>query len=307
MPIRTNGGVFNTQMLTGSLVHYVVCGANFSGAINSFGKPVPNSAAEIIFNRIEAGAYVNIMNPNECNLSFALEADRSIWNETSLTIMVQGLGSDVGIDHIDCTLCTVKEVPYVWGSCNPAGATSFLDLTDTPAAYAGSAGYVVSVNSLESGLIFAPATSSNAFAFAASPSQLTIPAVGSDTLTFVAGSNVNITTNALAKSITINSTAGTDYIPIPPGTNMLVSTKYFVTSTGTVTLPILTGMIAGGGESVVVTKPVGVSIFITVGQPSDIIKTDLGDTDTIEFDATQQVIFVASDANTWNLQIGSAV
>ena len=105
MPIRTHGGVFNDQMLTGSLSHYVVCGADFSGAINSFGQPVPFSAAEIIFNRIESGAYVNIMNPNSCNLSFALEEDRSIWNEVTLTAMIQSLGPDVGVDHVDCTVC----------------------------------------------------------------------------------------------------------------------------------------------------------------------------------------------------------
>jgi hypothetical protein len=306
MPIRTSGGVFNDQMLTGSLSHYVVCGANFSGAINSFGQPVPFSAAEIIFNKIEAGAYVNIMNPNECNLSFALEEDRSIWNEASLTAMIQSLGPDVGVDHVDCTVCVCTRVPYVW-ACG-TGVDTFLELLDTPNTYAGSAGYVVTVNPAETGLIFTPAgAGSNAFSFIASPAQPTISAVGSDTLTFVAGTNVVITTNAFAKTVTIDATASgsNDYIPVPGGTALSISQKYFVTSNGIVTLPPLTGANTPG-QSVTVTKLVGISaVFVDVGDVSDFINTDLGTTNSIEFDATQELVFVVSDANNWELQIGS--
>lgn len=304
MPIRTNGGVFNDQMLTGSLVHYVVCGADFSGAINAFGQPVPFSAAEIIFTNVEAGAYVDIMNPNSCNLSFALEADRSIWDEISLTAMIQALGPDVGQDHVDCSVCIVKEVPYIWG-CT-VGATTFLELTDTPNTYAGAAGYVVTVNLSETGLIFTPATSSNAFAFVASPFQPTLSAVGSDTLTIIPGTNVNITTNALARSVTINSTAGADYIPVPPGTALGFSLRYFVTASGTVTLPHATGSGKPAGTSVIVTKPTGSVIFINTTGITDIISTDIGTDTSLEFDATQEVIFVFDGISTWNLQIGSA-
>lgn len=304
MPIRTSGGVFNDQMLTGSLSHYVVCGADFSGAVNSFGQPVPFSAAEIIFNRIESGAYVNIMNPNECNLSFALEEDRSIWDEASLTAMIQSLGTDVGVDHIDCSVCVCTRVPYIWG-CGD-GAESFLDLDDTPDTYAGSAGYVVSVNNTENGLIFSPATASNAFAFVASPSQPTLTAVGSDTLTVLAGSNITITTNALTRELTINSTAAAsnDYIPVTGGSALLISQKYYVTGAGTVTLPALTGANTPG-QSVTITKLVGATVIINVGDITDEINTDLGSTDSIEFDATQELVFVVSSANDWELQIGS--
>jgi hypothetical protein len=306
MPVRTTGGVFDEQVLTGSLAHYVVCGADFSGAINSYGQPVPNSAAEIIFTKISEGAYINIMNPNDCNLSFALEAGRSIWDEISLTAMIQGLGPDVGVDHIDCTLCTVKRVPYVWG-CGTGGVDTFLELLDTPDSYTGAAGYVVTVNPAETGLIFTPAgAGSNAFSFVASPSQPTISALGSDTLTIIPGSNVIITTNALAKSVTITSTAGVDYIPVPPGTNMLISTKYYVTGSGTVYLPALTGSGYTAGRSVAVTKAIGTTVFIDVGNVADIISTDLGNTNSIEFDATQECIFVCNGSNAWELQIGSA-
>jgi len=305
MPIRTSGGVFNDQMLTGSLSHYVVCGADFSGAVNSFGQPVPHSAAEIIFNKIEAGAYVNIMNPNECNLSFALEEDRSIWDEASLTAMIQALGPDVGVDHVDCTVCVCTRVPYIWG-CGD-GAESFLDLTDTPDTYAGSAGYVVTVNPTEDGLIFLPASAgSNAFSFVAVPTQPTITAVGSDTLTIIPGSNIVITTNAFTKEVTINSTASgsNDYIPVPGGTALSISQKYFVTSAGTVTLPALTGANTPG-QSVTITKLVGITVLVDVGNPSDEINTDLGSTDQIEFDATQELVFIVSGNNDWELQIGS--
>lgn len=304
MPIRTNGGVFDQQILTGSLSHWVVCGADFSGAINSFGQPVPYSAAEIIFKNIEDGATINIMNPNDQNLSFALEEGRSIWDEISLTTMVQSLGTDVGTDHINCSICTVKRVPYVWG-CGTE-PESFLDLTDTPDSYAGAANYVVTVNPSETGLIFTPVgIVSNAFGFVASPSQPTITAVGNDTLTFIGGTNVNIVTNALAKSVTINSTAGTDYIPVPPGTALGFSLRYFVTASGTVTLPHATGSGKPAGTSIIVTKPNSASIFINVTGPTDIISTDLGNTNSVEFDATQEVIFVFDGVSTWNLQIGS--
>lgn len=307
MPIRTSGGVFNDQMLTGSLSHWVVCGADFSGAINSFGQPVPGSAAEIIFNRIESGAYVNIMNPNEVNLSFALEEGRSIWDEASLTAMIQSLGTDVGVDHVDCSVCVCTRVPYVW--CCGDGSESFLDLTDTPDTYAGSAGYVVTVNPSETGLIFTPASAgSNAFSFVAVPTQPTITAVGSDTLTIIPGSNIVITTNAFTKEVTISATASgsNDYIPIPGGTAMSISQKYFVTSAGTVTLPELNGATTAG-QSVTVTKLVGITVLIDVGNPSDQINTDLGSTNEIEFDATQELVFIASDANNWELQIGSVL
>jgi hypothetical protein len=307
MPIRTNGGVFNDQMLTGSLVHYVVCGADFSGAINSFGQPVPHSCAEIIFNRIESGAYIDIMNPNQYNLSFALESDRSIWNEASLQIMIQSLGTDVGVDHIDCSVLTVKEVPYIW--CCGDGTESFLDLTDTPDSYAGSAGYVVTVNPTATGLIFAPASggSGNTFSTIAVPAQPSITASGSDTLTFIAGSNIVITTNALAKTVRIDAAGGasTDYLPVPPGTFLAISTRYYVTASGTVTLPVLFGSGITPGQSVVVTKAIGSTIFITVGNPLDVISTDLGNTNSIEFDATQECIFVNNGAGGWELQIGS--
>lgn len=306
MPIRTSGGVFSSQVLTGSLVHYVVCGANFSGAIDSFGNPVPNSAAEIIFNRIQSGAYVNIMNPNDCNLSFALEADRSIWDETSLTIMIQSLGTDVGVDHIDCSLCTVQEVPYVW-SCGTGGANSFLDLVDTPSTYAGSAGYVVTVNPAATGLIFTPSSGGNAFSNIAVALQPTISAVGSDTITFIAGSNIVLTTNALAKTLKIDATGSTsDYIPVPPGTLLSISTRYFVTSSGTVTLPSTVAAGFTAGKSIIIAKRVTDIIFVDVGAITDIIATDLGTTNSIEFDATQEIIFVFDGISTWNLQIGSA-
>lgn len=316
MPIRTNGGVFSQQMLTGSLVHYVVCGADFSGAINSFGQPVPFSCAEIIFNRIESGAYIDIMNPNSLNLSFALEADRSIWNEASLQIMIQSLGTNVGVDHINCSVLTVKEVPYIWSCCT--GDESFLDLTDTPLTYAGSAGYVVTVNPSETGLIFTPGGggSGNTFSTIAVPTQPSITAIGNDTLTFIPGSNVVITTNALAKTVTINSTAGVDYVPVPTGTTLNFSTRYFVTGPYTflpaalsfVTLPLGTGSGRAAGTSVIITKPsdatAAISLLVNT-QGADIIATDLGNTNSVEFDATQEIILIFDGISTWNLQIGS--
>jgi len=305
MPVRTNGGVFDQQVLTGSLSHWVVCGADFSGAFDNFGKPVPGSAAEIIFTNISEGAYINIMNPNEENLSFALEEGRSTWDEISLTTMVQGLGTDVGVDHINCSVCVVKRVPYIWG-CGAGGATSFLDLTDTPDTYAGAANYVVTVNTTETGLIFTPVgITSNAFSFVAVPTQPTVTATGSDTLTIVPGTNVNITTNALAKSVTINSTAGTDYIPVPPGTALNFSLRYFITGSGTVTLPQASGSGKPAGTSIIISKKVSDIVFVNAFNSADIIATDLGTTNSVEFDATQEIILVFDGVYTWNLQIGS--
>lgn len=317
MPIRTNGGVFNDQMLTGSLVHYVVCGADFSGAINAFGQPVPFSAAEIIFNNIEGSADVDIMNPNQYNLSFALEADRSTWNEITLTAMIQSLGTDVGQDHVNCSVCVVKEVPYIWG-CG-TGVTTFLELTDTPDTYAGAANYVVTVNPTETGLIFTPVgIVSNAFGFVASPAQPTISALGNDTLTFIDGDNIVITTDSLLKTVTIASTASSssDYIPVPSGTLLAFSKRYFVTGPfpvsplplAFVTMPLGTGSGKPAGTSVIIAKPtdaLGPISLLVNAQGADILATDLGNDTTIEFDATQEVIFVFDGVHTWHLQIGS--
>lgn len=303
MPVRQSGGVFDEQVLTGSLAHYVICGADFSGAINSYGQAVPFSAAEIIFTKISEGAYINIMNPNECNLSFALEAGRSVWDEISLTAMVQSLGTNVGVDHIDCTLCTVKRVPYVWG-CGTGGVDTFLELLDTPNSYAGSAGYVVTVNPGETGLIFTPASAgSNAFSFVASPLQPTISALGSDTLTLIAGTNMVITTNALLKTVTFDATGGGLYIPVPPATALLPDTRYYVTSSGSVTLPLGTGTLTAG-TFVKVTKKPGDTVFINAIGADD-VATDLGNDTSIEFDATQECVFIFDGTSTWDLQIGS--
>lgn len=304
MPLRTSGGVFDEQVLTGSLAHYVICGADFSGAINSYGQAVPFSAAEIIFTKISEGAYINIMNPNECNLSFALEEGRSVWDEISLTAMVQGLGTDVGVDHINCTLCTVKRVPYVWG-CSTGGVDTFLELLDTPNSYAGAANYVVTVNPTETGLIFSPiGIVSNAFSFVASPSQPTISASGNDTLTLIAGTNMVITTDSLLKTVTFDATGGSGlYIPVPPATALLPDTRYYVTSSGTVTLPLGTGTLTAG-TFVKVTKKPGDTVFINSVGPDD-IATDLGNDTSIEFDATQECVFIFDGTSTWDLQIGS--
>jgi hypothetical protein len=221
--------------------------------------------------------------------------------------MVQSLGTNVGVDHINCSICTVKQVPYIWGCATPA--TTFLELTDTPSTYAGAANYVVTVNPSETGLVFTPiGITSNAFSFVAVPTQPTLVSVGSDTLTIIPGSNIVITTNTLTNSLTINSTSSgsADYIPVPPGTALAFSTKYFVTSPGTVTLPLGTSSGKPAGTSVIVTKPVleSVVVFInTVG--ADIIATDLGNTNSIEFDSTQECIFIFDGISTWNLQIGS--
>jgi hypothetical protein len=316
MPIRVHGGVFDQQILTGSLAHYVVCGADFSGAIDSYGQPVPGSAAEIIFKNIEDGATINIMNPNHYNLSFALEAGRSVWDEISLTAMVQSLGPDVGVDHVDCAVCTVKHVPYIWG-CG-TDADSFLDLTDTPKTYAGAANYVVTVNSSETGLIFTPVgIVSNAFGFVAVPTQSTIAATGSATLNLVAGANITLTTNALTNTVTFDvPDDDIDYIPVPSGTTLTFSNRYFVTGPfpvlpnplAFVTLPLGTGSGKPAGTSVIVTKPAdatGVISLLINTQGSDIIATDLGNTNSVEFDATQEVIMIFDGTSTWNLQIGS--
>lgn len=217
MPVRTNGGVFNDQMVTGSLRHFVLEGADFSGAINAFGQPVPGSAAEIIFTNISEDGFIDIMNPNSFNISFALEINRSQWDASTLTMMVQSLGSDVGVDHINCTICTVTEVPYIWNLGSGSGGSA-------------------------------------------------------------------------------------DYQPIPPGTSMVISTKYYVTSAGTVTLPSTIGAGFLRGHAVLVTKPATSVIFIGVGNVLDTILTDLGTTDMIEMDITQELIFIYNGANGWELQ-----
>jgi hypothetical protein len=277
MPVRTNGGVFDEQMLTGSLSHFVLEGADFSGAINQFGQPVPFSAAEIIFTNISRFGYINIMNPNQYNLSFALEINRSDWDSSSITAMVRSLGNDVGVDHVDCTLCTCTEVPYIWDLGSGTG---------------------------------------NYFSQVAVPSQPTINAGPNDTLTFIPGSNIIITTNASTKSVTINSTAGVDYIPVPSGTLLNFSTRYFVTGPfpvapsplAFVTLPLGTGSGRASGTTVVISKPAdgsGNISFLVNTQGADIINTDIGTTNSIEVDATQEIIMVFDGVSTWNLQIGS--
>lgn len=305
MVTRVNGGVFNTQFLTGSLRHFVIEGANFSGAVNEYGQPVPGSAADIIFNIISQEGFIDIMNPNSYNISFALEIHRSDWDGPSLTSVIQALGTDVGVDHVDCSVCIVTEVPYIW-DIGGGGVTEFIQLSDVPNTYSGSANYAVMVNPSATGLIFVPFTP-DAFSSIQVASQPTITAGINSALTFVAGTNITLVTNSSSKSVTINSTSSPsgDYIPVPPGTSLSISSRYFVTGSGTVTLPVLTGSGYSAGQSVYVTKVNANTVFINVGSVSDIITTDIGTTTSLEFDATQELIFVYDGSNSWDLQIGS--
>jgi len=308
MPVRTNGGVFNDQMLTGSLRHFVLESADFSGAVNEYGQAVPFSAAEIIFTNISRFGYINIMNPNQYNISFALEGTRSDLSAADITALVRSLGNDVGVDHVDCSNLTCTEVPYIFAVGGSGGATTFLQLTDTPNTYAGSANYVVTVNPSATGLIFTPNTggTTNAFAHVAVPSQPTINAGLDDTLTLVAGANISLTTNAGAKSVTINSTGGSNtFTNVAPGGALQAGQKYFITGAGTVILPPTTGLPAG--SSITVSKAAGnptPTVFVNVGTPTDIILTDLGSTDSLEMDSSEAALFVLN-GNTWHLQIGS--
>ena len=307
MPVRTNGGVFNDQMITGSLHHFVLEGADFSGAVDSYGQPVAGSAAEIIFTNISEEGFIDIMNPNSQNISFALEINRSDWDANSLTEMVQSLGTDVGTDHINCSLCTVTEVPYIF-NVGGGGASSFIQLSDVPSTYSGSANYAVTVNSSATGLIFTPIPTEDRFQTISVASEPTINASGGDTLTFIAGSGITLSTDPVVKSIRIDSTgssSSSDYIGISPGTTMAFSLRYYVTSAGTVYLPLATGSGKPAGTSVTVTKPAGTIVFIDITSSPDIISTDLGTTNSLEFDATQEVIFVFDGTSTWNLQIGA--
>jgi hypothetical protein len=120
------------------MTHYILYGADFGGAVDQYGHPVAFSAAEIIFNNIASSAYINIMNPNNDNISFALESNRSTWDAASLTAMVRGLGADVGADHVNCSLCTVEEVPYVWGVGGSAPADDYIPIVSGDIIMAGS-------------------------------------------------------------------------------------------------------------------------------------------------------------------------
>jgi hypothetical protein len=294
--------------------HFVIEGANFSGAVDQYGQPVPNSAAEIIFTNISEQGFIDIMNPNIYNISFALEIERSNWDGPSLTAMVQSLGTDVGVDHINCSICTVTEVPYIWDIGGGPGVTEFTQLLDVPHSYAGAGGYAVTVNPGQTGLIFTPIPVS--FGAVAVNAQSTVNAsIPDDTLSLIPGSNVSILTDPITKSITISADSGSvDYIPVPPGTHLQISKRYFVTAAGTVYLPVAQGSGYTAGQSIRITKPAGnlpptyptTVVFVTVGNPvTDLIATDLGSDTTVEFDATQEIVLVFDGDHTWELQIGS--
>lgn len=155
MPIRTNGGVFTDQMLTGSLKHFTIGGADFSGAADANNFPIHNSAAEIIYTDISQRATIVIMNPitNMSGMSFALETNRADWTAAEIQTLVRSLGT-IGVDDVDVSGVIVNESRYDLLESGSGGATTFIDLVDTPADYTGSSGLTVHVNSTESGLEF---------------------------------------------------------------------------------------------------------------------------------------------------------
>lgn len=106
------------------------------------------------------------------------------------------------------------------------GSSTFLSLSDTPGSF-GSAGQVVVVNSTADGLEFSTAGSGgevnqNAFSNIAVSGEGTIEAdSATDTLNFVNGSNISITTNPTSDTITIS--AETSFADLTDATTASVS------------------------------------------------------------------------------------
>ena len=106
------------------------------------------------------------------------------------------------------------------------GSSTFLSLSDTPGSF-GSAGQVVVVNSTADGLEFSTAGSGgevnqNAFSNIAVSGEGTIEAdSATDTLNFVNGSNISITTNPTSDTITIS--AETSFADLTDATTANVS------------------------------------------------------------------------------------
>lgn len=154
MPERTNGGVFNDQVLTGSLKHYRIIGADFRGATDAENRPIHGSAAEIVFSEISRRATVAIMNPvtSDDGISFALETNRASWTIEALETLIRSLGT-IGIDNVDVSNVEVERAAYDLIS---GGSSTFIGLDDTPADYAGFEDYYVVVNTDGTGLEFVP-------------------------------------------------------------------------------------------------------------------------------------------------------
>lgn len=291
MPERVNGGVFNQQVLTGSQRYFVIEGADFSGAFVN-GQPVAFSSAEIIFNLIGMTSYINIMNPYSNGISFALEINRSSWDADSLQIAIQSLGSDVGVDHVDCGVCTVIEVPFNFQYLSAGGSSAFIDLTD------------VTVPSLPNSFVQWDSTGT-VLEYTTTIPYSSISGAPPVVTKIIAGTNISISPTSGVGDVTINATTSSDtYIPVPPGATLAHNKKYFVTAAGTVFLPNFLSLSIG--DSVIVTKspPNTSTVFVVSANGANSILTDIGNSDSIEIDATAESLFIYNGAS-WALQIGS--
>jgi hypothetical protein len=200
MPERVNGGVFNDQVLTGSLKHFRIVGANFQGAVGPTGQPISGSAAEIILTKIAQKATVVIMDPlsDPSGMSFALETNRADWSQEELQTMINSLGT-IGVDQVNVSNVTVQQVPYNLIENNGSGgSTTFIGLTDTPNTYAGQGNRLVSVNATANGLTF-----------------ITPPPAGATTFTALTDTPANYT-GAANRYVTVNPGAtGLQYTVLP--------------------------------------------------------------------------------------------
>ena len=111
MPQRINGSVFSDQVLTGSLKHYLLVGADFSASFDGE-APVYGSAAEEVARVITQKATIAIFNPYEIGISFALESNRSDWDTEELQAAIRALGSNVGFEGLNLSAIRVEEVAY---------------------------------------------------------------------------------------------------------------------------------------------------------------------------------------------------
>lgn len=339
MPERIHGGVFNQQVITGSQRYFVIEGADFSGSFEN-GQPVPYSAAEIIFNVISQKGYINIMNPYDIGISFALEIGRSSWTAESLQEAIRALGDDVGVDHIDCSDCIVIEVPFNFQYLNSGGTNKFIDLVDvekpsipngyvlwnstgtvleysTTIPYTSISGSPAQVNKIIAGsnIVITPSSGTGDVTISASGTLSGTIIVEDEGVVLGPAGVLNFTGDGVTATFdgttaTVDISAGgsneTDvaYIPVAAGATLEINKRYFVTSAGTVFLPNFTSLSAG--DCVIVTKSCPNTNVVTVFSVNGLVSiaTDIGSTDSIEIDSTVEAIFVYNGTS-WNLQIGS--
>lgn len=111
------------------------------------------------------------------------------------------------------------------------------------------------------------------------------------------------TSDKTNQEIQTATTASNNYIPIIDSSLIAVGKKFLITEVGDYILPDTTLLIAG--DTITFAKITSITPTISTYDPAQLIITNIGGTDELTYDLTQDIVLVVAGTS-WELQFGGS-